>query len=274
MAPTVDIVPLSAGTARRRGGKFSSPQPEGFGALQKYITEVRSAGIVMCRYAAHTTWFSHEAPVLLLTADTFQPTQLFRTTPVNWAPGCSISTLPFPTTVQVFNLGAAEPSGSLSGLLSSTDPTLGISKRVESKLAEAVDLARDEWFEDGTESQFSRSLSTLLYTYGDATVAALETFLGSPSSNIEVAVEAAQWLGEADHSQSHHYRRTLLEKLLLSASSTRLRHGAAAGLAAIDDPASLPALREAREHEGNRRLQHYLELVIEQLERTSACRSS
>jgi hypothetical protein len=137
-----------------------------------------------------------------------------------------------------------------------------------------VALARQEWFEDGVESRLYRALSTLLYSYGDTAVAAIETFLDAPTSNTESVVEVAQWLGEADHEASHHYRRTLLEKVLLRTPSIRLRHGAAVGLAALDDPSSLGAVIEARDRERNRRLRRYLELVADQLERTKACRSS
>ena len=167
----------------------------------------------------------------------------------------------------------AEPIAALPGLLSSTDVRLGRPRLVESKLGDAVARAGEEWFEDGVESRFARALSMLLHGYRDTAVAAVETFLRTPDSNIEVAVEAAQWLGEADHPTSHHYRRTVLENLL-RAPSARLRHGAAAGLASMNDPASLPSLLDARDHETNRRLGRYLQLVVDQVERTRACPSS
>jgi hypothetical protein len=168
---------------------------------------------------------------------------------------------------------AAQSLSKVVGLFNSTDALLGIAPVVESKLASAFAEARHAWFEDGVESEFSRTFSTLIHTYSDMAVSAAETILSSPATNIEVAIEAAHTLGEVDHPASLHYRRSLLEKLL-TARSVRLRHGAAAGLASMDDPASLPAVSEAYAREANQRLRQYLQLVVEQLERTRACRIS
>lgn len=178
--------------------------------------------------------------------------------------------LSLPAVMRVASLDTAARASRRPSLRNSTDVVLGVPSLVESKLSEATALAAGEWFEDGVESKFCRTLSSLLYGYGVPTVAAVEKFVRSPSSNIEIAVEAAQWLGEVDHAASQRYRRTFLESLLGSASA-RLRHGAAAGLASMDDPSSLPAVREALNHESNRRLRNFLELVVDQLERTRAC---
>ena len=216
----------------------------------------------------------YESPTLRLSAGTFQPTGLF-------GPAEGLITnmrcvrSPSFIALRVAGLGtAAQPIVYTTGLLNSTDRLQGASRLVESKFAEAVALAGKEWFEDGVESEFSRALSTLLHTYRDAAIAPVETFFISPSANVEVAVEAARWLGRVDHPASRHYRRTLLEKVLLNAPSTRLRHGAASGLAAMDDPFSLPAVVEASNRESNQRLRRFLQLVVDQLERTRACRSS
>ncbi len=180
----------------------------------------------------------------------------------------SVRTLP----VTGAALGSAKGA---SGLLNSTDIAFGVARLVDAKLRRAFTEAAGEWFEDGVESRFSRSLSTLLMVYGDAAVAAMEPWLASPTSNPEVVVEAAAWLGEIDHAPSAQYRRTLLEKLLFSRrASTRVRHGAASGLASMDDPAALSAVIRARDQESNERLRHFLGLVAEQLERTRACRTS
>lgn len=159
----------------------------------------------------------------------------------------------------------------LPSLLNSTDREFGIRHRVESRFSSAVAFAADEWFEDGTESTFARTLSTLIYVYGNAAIAAVERYLGSPDANIEIAVEASQWLGEVEHPDSRNYRKTLLEKTLLRGSTARLRHGAATGLAALDDPSSLPIVVEALQVESNRALRQFLELLAGQLGRTQAC---
>ncbi len=184
--------------------------------------------------------------------------------------------LPCSVTARTTSYDARAPFINLvqPGSLGSTDRVLGIPQLVESKFATAVTFAGGEWFEDGVESRFSRTLSMLAFAYGDAVVASVERFLASPDVNKEVAVEAAQWLGEVDHPASRAYRKNLLEKVLGTSSAVRIRHGAAAGLAAMDDPSSLPAVIEARDRETNRGLQNFLQLVVDQLERTRACLSS
>ncbi len=164
------------------------------------------------------------------------------------------------------------PIAHLPSVLSSTDLELGSSRTISKEFAEAAGRAADEWFESGTESKFAKTLSSLLLSYSNGAIAAVESFVGSPGVNVEVAVEAAKWLGEVDHPPTALYRRTLLEKMLTS-SSIRLRHGAAAGLASMDDPASLNAVRCARDDEASPRLREYLQLVVDQLERTAACRN-
>jgi hypothetical protein len=188
----------------------------------------------------------------------------------------SFHTLTFPatTTGNILVLRpAVMPISGLPAMLSSTDPELGASRVIRRQFAEAVGLAADEWFEDGVESRFSRGLSALLDAYSDGAIAALEAFVGSPGTNVEVAVEAAKWLGGVDHATTKVYRRTLLEKMLNS-PAVRLRHGAAAGLASMDDPGSIDALRAALGRESNSRLRNYLQLVVNQLEpTTTACPS-
>jgi hypothetical protein len=165
---------------------------------------------------------------------------------------------------------AVMPISGLPALLSSTDPELGASRLIRGQFSEAVALAAEEWFEDGVESRFSRALSSLLHAYAEGAVAAVEAFVDSPGTNVDVAVEAAKWLGGVDHAATKLYRRTLLEKMLNSPVA-RLRQGAAAGLASMDDPDSLDVLRRALDREPNRMLRGYLQLVANQLERTRAC---
>jgi hypothetical protein len=278
MTCTIDIAPLSAGTLP---GLWHAAKQ--VASAEDWAEQAPSeTGVITFRCTTYTgRSLLDEDPTVSVTASTFKPTQLFRVASSIhgilecWASersiiGCEHS----PLIVVNLMAACAEPAALFGDTLSSTDPTAGISRLVGSKFVEAVASAEQEWFEDGVESQFFRTLSALVHAYGDVAVATMETFLGSPVSNTEVAVEAAQWLGEVDHPTSYQYRRTLLEKVLLSAPSTRLRHGAAAGLAALDDPSSLPVVREALQRETNRRLRHFLQLVVDQLERTRACRSS
>ena len=272
----VGVLPLSAETLQTMGSDIRFARLEDFWTAlmkNKGIADA-TAGKVKCVFAEGKgkSWV-YESPTLRLDTEPFQATTFNE--PVEGL----INILCAPSTgfivVSVAGLDTtAPPIVHSPGLLNSTDRLQGASRLVESKFAEAVAVAGKEWFEDGVESEFSRALSALLHTYRDAAIAPIETFFASPSTNVEVAVEAARWLGRADHPASHHYRRTLLERVLSRAPATRLRHGAASGLAAMDDPSSLPTVIEARDRESNQRLRRFLQLVVDQLERTRACRSS
>lgn len=280
IAQTVGIIPRSAGTLRvfLHAAKIPFALSENLRS-EIYISHIETVtGALTFTYTEHAGSLTLESPTLRMIARPLQPVWPFSVRSIEFpleqvVASFGVSSRPI-TIARVVGLdAAAQPITSRPALVNSTDVEVGTPRLVESKFAEAVALAREEWFEGGVESKFSWALSNLVHAYGDAAVAAVETFVGSPSTNIEIAVEAAKWLGEVDHPTSHRYRRTLLERLL-SAPSTRLRHGAGEGLAAMDDPSSLPALIEARDRETNRRLRYYLELVVEQLERTSACLNS
>jgi len=86
--------------------------------------------------------------------------------------------------------------------------------------------------------------------------------------NPEVLCEALRWLGRIDQVDSHSYRLWLLEKCLES-SSRMIRDGALLGIAAIDDPWAIPAVRKAIEKETCRELCDDMKAVLEQLEETS-----
>lgn len=273
---------LSTGRVLLVSAETMTPElPEAFeAALRRHLSDT-PLGTVTCRYTADGSgWIVFQSLGPQMTAITLEHADVVTAgRPIKWPasdPTLNFSCQATAGTVLVSHHGIIgkriEPR---PGLLSSTDARLGVFGFIESKLAKAVAAAQHEWFEDGIESQFVRALTALVHTYGDAAISALEVLLGSPHTNVEVAVEAAEWLGEVAHPGSHRHRRNLLEKVLLTASnSARLRHGAAAGLAAMNDRSSIPAVAEAREREGNRRLRQFLELVGDQLERTRACRSS
>ncbi len=282
MTRSAGVLPLSADTQQGLDAGMSLATPESFrAAFERHLTNVRaSARVITCRAVVPTGVFLFESPTLRLTAEPFEssgrlePFWLLDLFEKGIYDRC-FSGREGDVTMRLASLGAAaQPIGHLPSLLNSTDRARGTSRLVESRFVSAVALAGEEWFEDGVESRFSRTLSTLLHTYGDAAVAEVEIFLGSPNVNMEVAVEAAQWLGEVDHPASRRYRRTLLEKTLLAATAIRLRHGAAAGIASMDDPSLLGVVMKALDRESNRGLRHFLELVADQLRPARACPSS
>jgi len=260
----VGKMPLAAQT---HTSAFAPLHDYGAALAKRRAAAIAPTRTVACRYSTDADWLIFVSPTLRLVTEAFHPAVInIGSIDGAWhACNMTYSVLGFDAAAQRFSM---EP-----GLLNSTDAVLGISPVLESRLANMFVEARHAWFEDGIESEFARAFSTLIHAYGDTAVSAAETLLASPT-NIEVAIEAAHSLGEIDHPPSLRYRRSLLERLLLTAPSVRLRHGAAAGLASIDDPSSLTVVSEAYARESNRRLRQYLQLVVEQLERTRACRTS
>jgi hypothetical protein len=260
----VGRVPLSSQT------DTALPQLQAYEAVraQGIVGAIGPTGPITGWPPTNAGHFTVSSPTLRLATQAFQPIALH-------AESIATAWNEFSLIVRMLDLAAAaQPFSAAPGLFNSTDAVLGISRTVESKLAGVFAEARHAWFEDGVESEFSRALSMLIHTYGDAVVSAAETLLSSRSTNIEVAIEAAHTLGEVDHPASLRYRRSLLEKLLLTAPSVRRRQGAAAGLASMDDPSSLVAVTQAFDRESNQRFRQYLQLVMDQLERTRACHSS
>lgn len=148
-------------------------------------------------------------------------------------------------------------------------PAEYLSRRVEAAFRAAV----DERFEDGVDSELSKTLVRLVQTHGSAAVSALESALVSRLANDEIAGEVLRWVGSVQHEESARYRRTLLEKALGSASS-RVRYVAALALATMDDPGSIPAVRRAISQEQHEKIRRHFQRVLDQLEDTARCRDS
>jgi len=135
---------------------------------------------------------------------------------------------------------------------------------VRKKAAEVFASGADEVFEDGMESSFVRNLDAFLKSEGHNALQAAEELIRSPETNKELTFEATRLLGGMDDPGSHISRRKFLEELLDS-DSVRLRHAAASGLAAMDDPAALSTVERATNKESNELLKRYLTLVADQL---------
>src|SRR5882724_2106411 len=124
---------------------------------------------------------------------------------------------------------------------------------------------RDEIFEDGMESEFSKNLTDLIKKYGNDALAELAYFIVYEKVSAEVTGEALRWLGLMDHPLSYHWRLWLLERSL-SSRSARIRDGAVLGLAFLDDPDAIPYVRQAADREPVKELRSDMEQVLVQLE--------
>lgn len=129
---------------------------------------------------------------------------------------------------------------------------------------------RDDVFEDGMESEFSRALVVCIERGGISAVAAIREIVTGGHANEEIVGEALRWMGLMDQPSTRTTRRRALENALISPSA-RVRDGAALGLAFMDDPAAIPSLKKAIGEEDLDGLRRDLEQVLAQLEDTRKC---
>jgi HEAT repeat protein len=130
------------------------------------------------------------------------------------------------------------------------------------------DEGATEFFQDGIQSQFSRSLVALLATKGNAALRAIAQYVSSDCANPDVVSEALRWLADyPDPAFANERWRLLLQTL--RHPNPRVRDGAILGLSTLDSPHALPMLEEARSTETIRELRRLLDAVIEQLVQTA-----
>jgi HEAT repeats len=132
---------------------------------------------------------------------------------------------------------------------------------------------KEQVFEDGIESEFSKALIAFIKKYGYDALAELAYFIVYEKVSTEVAAEALRWLGLMSHPLSYHWRLWLLERSL-SSRSARVRDGASLGLAFLDNPDAIPYLRQAIEREPIAELRGDMQQVLAQLESVQLCHSS
>ncbi|MFH1907890.1 MAG: HEAT repeat domain-containing protein [Chloroflexota bacterium] len=125
--------------------------------------------------------------------------------------------------------------------------------------------AKEEIFEDGMESDFSRNLSEFIASFGHSAMEVIIPIILSEHTNTDVASEAYRILGRLNHRITYRDRLWLLERGLYSASA-RGRDGAILGLAFLNDPLAIASLKSAIEREPNSELRKDMEQILAQLE--------
>ena len=129
-----------------------------------------------------------------------------------------------------------------------------------------------EFFQDGMESNFSRSLVALLTQHGRAAFQAIAEYVFSGSGNPDVISEALRWLGDFDDPATLPQRWAILQRTLMD-HSPRVRDGAILAFAALDDPRTRPMLLETQKSESIPELRRLIQQVIDQLNATHATTS-
>jgi hypothetical protein len=136
---------------------------------------------------------------------------------------------------------------------------------IKQQFVTLTELAKDEIFEDGVESNFVKGLSRLVKAAGVEGLAALLALVEGENQNEEVTAEVLLWLGRLNDPSTHQERLNLLERSL-ERRSPRIRDAAATALASMDDPKSAFALQQAIEREQNSDLRDDMCQVLAELE--------
>jgi len=123
-----------------------------------------------------------------------------------------------------------------------------------------------EFFQDGVESAFSRTLLRILKQHGRQAFEAIAEYLFSGKAKPDVASEALRRLADSSDASTLPNRWSILRHSL-NDRSPRVRDGAILGFAAIDDPRAKKLLLEARNAEQISELRALIDQVISQLER-------
>lgn len=127
--------------------------------------------------------------------------------------------------------------------------------------------AKEELFEDGRDSNLTRALDRLLADSDYNAIAVLSVCLFHDGISNDVLSEVLRWIGRLNHSSSHRERLWLLTQCL-SHSSVQVRDSACLGLASLDDPAAIPAIRQAIAKEGSYELREDIKQVLSELQST------
>jgi len=148
---------------------------------------------------------------------------------------------------------------------SSTAINLEPRRDIGRAIANLFTAARNEIFEEGMESHFSKEFVSLIKRHGEVAILEAAILITSEKADPDVASEALKWLGQVKHSGTHSFRIWLLKRGLTS-SSPQVRDGAGLGLSFLNDPDAIPALQQAIEREQIPELRRDLEQVLQQLQ--------
>ncbi|SRR6266566_1909286 len=144
-----------------------------------------------------------------------------------------------------------------SEAVDSHEPALDLERLFES--------AREELFEDGMESDFSRKLMFLILRYRHDALSEMALLLESTQVSSEVSAEALRWIGRLRDPQSQPHRLWLLERSLGNPNPA-VRDAAIVGLAALDDRRARKYVAAALATESLPELQEDLIQLLEQFD--------
>lgn len=167
----------------------------------------------------------------------------------------------FPTIFKAEEPNERESLSPESSLTTSTTQSQIIMRKIKALFA----AAKYEVFEEGMESHFSKCLTSMIEQYGSKAIEASSDLSAQSGTNSEVVYEIMRLFGRIDHSATYKGRINALMRGLRH-PVPRVRDGAALGLASLDDPQAIHALREAIAREQCQELREDIKQVLKQLE--------
>ncbi len=169
--------------------------------------------------------------------------------------------------VRYAELVSAEATGFYSTSLQNSTVQQDRPQTIDQEIEGLFQAAKEEAFEDGVETYFSRRLVSLVKKYGDSAMELVSYLIDYEKVNPEVAAEALRWLGSMDHPATYQYRLWLAERSL-RCSSSRVRDGAILALAYLDDPHAISPLKQAIERENIEELREDMSQILASLNRS------
>lgn len=127
-----------------------------------------------------------------------------------------------------------------------------------------INAARNERFEDGMESRFSQRVRKSILSGGPNAVSAWEQALTLNDNAYETTEEFLRIIGDMRDQKSHEKRREVLTEMLRHRKPA-VRDAAGLGIAALNDPSTLTAVKEAMDSETGEWVKRGLRQVAEQL---------
>jgi len=140
-----------------------------------------------------------------------------------------------------------------------------LTRHIDDTIDRLFESARELYFEDGMETDFSRGLVSLVEKYGKLAMGEISYLITCGRVAEEVASEALRWLARIDDVSTYGWRLWVLEKSL-SSKSPVVRDGAALGLVSMGDVHAIQYIRKAIDQETIAELLYDLQEALKELE--------
>ena len=138
------------------------------------------------------------------------------------------------------------------------------SEDLHERISFVCEQARDEHFEDGMDSLFTKHLLSLIEQYGDETIEVIGNLIHSGVLDGEIAYEALILIGQLSEIETARIRRWVLISNLFS-NSHWIRDGAIVGLSYLGDTKTIPHIQRALHQETVPYLKKFMIQVLEEL---------